>query len=113
MQLEEALQLAWQQLDRFGLTAKGWTVNFDEGYRILGHCCYHVKAITLSQLHVEQNNRENVLNTILHEIAHALVGPGHGHDMVWQAKARSVGARPSAFAACGVSRSTKPNVICL
>ena len=34
---------------------------------------------------------DEVLDTILHEIAHALVGPQHGHDAVWRAKAREIG----------------------
>jgi hypothetical protein len=29
--------------------------------------------------------------TILHEIAHALVGPKHGHDKFWKLKARELG----------------------
>jgi predicted SprT family Zn-dependent metalloprotease len=35
-----------------------------------------------------------VRDTILHEIAHVLVGPGHGHGAAWQAVAKSVGAKP-------------------
>lgn len=35
-----------------------------------------------------------MLDTILHEVAHALVGPGHGHDEVWKATCLEVGARP-------------------
>ena len=30
-------------------------------------------------------------DTLLHEIAHALVGKAHGHDQVWQAKAVALG----------------------
>lgn len=31
---------------------------------------------------------------LLHEIAHALVRPGHGHDQVWKDKALQIGCRP-------------------
>ena len=34
---------------------------------------------------------EEVKNTLLHEIAHALVGPGHRHNRVWRQKAREIG----------------------
>ena len=34
---------------------------------------------------------EEVRDTILHEIAHALVGPRHGHDEVWRAMALRIG----------------------
>ena len=30
-------------------------------------------------------------DTLLHEIAHALVGRRHHHDAVWRAKAREIG----------------------
>ena len=33
---------------------------------------------------------------ILHEIAHALVGPAHGHDAAWKRAARALGAPDSA-----------------
>jgi len=33
-------------------------------------------------------------DTIRHEVAHVIVGPGHGHDWVWQDCARACGARP-------------------
>jgi predicted SprT family Zn-dependent metalloprotease len=33
-------------------------------------------------------------DTPLHEIAHAWVGPKHGHDRVWKATAEAVGCRP-------------------
>ena len=30
-------------------------------------------------------------NTLLHEIAHALAGPSHGHDRTWRAHALRIG----------------------
>jgi predicted SprT family Zn-dependent metalloprotease len=30
----------------------------------------------------------------MHEIAHALVGPKHGHDDIWKTVCRRIGARP-------------------
>ena len=37
------------------------------------------------------STEENVKNTLLHEIAHALAGHEHNHDEVWKATARSIG----------------------
>jgi Zn finger protein HypA/HybF involved in hydrogenase expression len=41
------------------------------------------------------NSEQEVKNTLLHEIAHALVGPHHGHDRVWRAKALELGCNGS------------------
>jgi len=115
MQLEDALDMAWKQLDRFGLTKAGWSVALDERTRFLGHCSYEKKIITLSIYHLEQHGQLDVLDTILHEIAHALVGPGHDHDELWRAYARLCGARPQPCAACGAPRrsNTPSSVIYL
>jgi predicted SprT family Zn-dependent metalloprotease len=56
----------------------------------------------LSAHFAERNGDDEVRDTILHEIAHALVGPGHGHDGVWKAKCREIGARPEACYGAGV-----------
>jgi predicted SprT family Zn-dependent metalloprotease len=52
--------------------------------------------IELSKHYVLRNPEHEVLDTILHEIAHALVGPGHGHDEVWKAKCVEVGGAAGA-----------------
>ena len=36
-----------------------------------------------------------IKNTILHEIAHALVGSQHGHSQIWRKKAREIGCDAS------------------
>jgi predicted SprT family Zn-dependent metalloprotease len=40
---------------------------------------------------VELNTEARIENTILHEIAHALVGCGHGHDLTWKRMALAIG----------------------
>jgi len=40
----------------------------------------------------EERSDELVRDTLLHEIAHALVGTAHGHDEVWKAKCLEIGA---------------------
>lgn len=47
--------------------------------------------IVLSRPLFEHMSTEQRMNTITHEIAHALVGHGHGHDYVWQQKHRELG----------------------
>ena len=57
-------------------------------------CRYGTRTIELSVFLVDRNGPEEVRDTILHEIAHALVGPGHGHDAVWKRQCIEIGARP-------------------
>ena len=55
-------------------------------------CRFGKRQIGLSRPLTELHSEEEVRDTILHEIAHALVGPEHGHDRVWRAKARAIGS---------------------
>lgn len=89
METTTASALARGLMNDHGLT--GWTFQFDRAKRRFGQCRYGIRTISLSGPLVALNSEEQVRNTILHEIAHALVGPGHGHDYVWRAKARAIG----------------------
>jgi len=60
----------------------------------MGLCLYHHRTIELSIHFVLRNGQEEILDTILHEIAHALVGPKHGHGQAWKRKCQEIGARP-------------------
>src|SRR4051794_33690107 len=87
-----ARQLAVDLMANHGL--HDWTFAFNRRRRSLGYCWYNRQAIELSVYFVERNGLESIRETVLHEIAHALVGPGHGHGPVWQAKALEVGCKP-------------------
>lgn len=57
-----------------------------------------VKEISLSKHLVDLCPKERVKDTILHEIAHVLVGLEHGHDKVWETKALAIGSTAKQFA---------------
>ncbi len=68
-----------------------WQFQFDHSTRRAGCCNYRDKTISIS-FHLAHNGADfEILDTILHEIAHALVGKEHNHDAVWKAKARAIG----------------------
>lgn len=94
MNVFEAAELAKELMVRHRLI--GWSFRFDKDARAFGSCNHTRKVITLSASLTELNSDYEVKDTILHEIAHALVGPDHGHDAVWKSKCRQVGARPEA-----------------
>lgn len=72
-----------------------WAAQFDNARRRNGYCqFYPFKMISLSENYIRINSDELILDTILHEIAHALVGPNHGHDDAWKAMCVKIGARP-------------------
>jgi predicted SprT family Zn-dependent metalloprotease len=70
---------------------EGWSFRFDRSLTRLGLCSFSRKTIFLGKYATTVNTEEQVLNTCLHEIAHALVGEMHGHDEVWRAKAIELG----------------------
>ena len=87
MDLEKAYRWARAKLDEHGL--QNWDVMFDTA-RVRFGCCWHgKKLITLSKFLVELNNETEVHDTILHEIAHALVHDGHSQK--WKQKALEIG----------------------
>lgn len=102
---QEALALMKQH----GLIEQGWTFGISNEKRFLGRCYYTSKVITYSKyfLHVPQ---AQITDTLLHEIAHALVGPGHHHNNVWRNMAIRVGAKPERCAR-GVTTSAQPNYV--
>ena len=90
MKLNEARDLAIQLMNKHGITQQGWSFEFDNAKRRFGCCKYRLKKITLSVYLTELNKLEDVKNTILHEIAHALC-PREGHSPIWRAKAIEIG----------------------
>lgn len=89
MTTSDAQRLARELMAEHGLT--DWIFKFDNAKRRFGQCNYTSQTISLSRHLVELNEWEIVRKTVIHEIAHALVGPRHGHDRVWRAKARELG----------------------
>lgn len=71
-----------------------WKLRWIKSKNVFGRCCHNDKTIELSRPLCFYNDQSEVRDTVLHEIAHALAGQGHGHDRVWKQWCRKVGCRP-------------------
>jgi len=84
-----AKNLTMELLKKHGL--HDWIMDFNHSRKSFGNCWYRVKKVSLSAPLVTINPEERVKDTVLHEIAHGIVGPGHDHDHVWESKFQEIG----------------------
>lgn len=104
MQINEALTMTQSLLEFHKLTS--YIIRTNRSKSNAGTCRYiknydhedvskRVGIITLSTAYIEAGTRESVMETILHEIAHALAGPSAGHGPEWKKIALSIGSNGS------------------
>lgn len=106
MELTEVRRLGEGLLAEHGL--EGWTFGFDNAKRRAGLCSYADRRITVSRTLMALYPPEQVRETILHEVAHALAGKEHGHDAVWRAVARRIGSTGARLVAEDAPRAPAP-----
>ncbi len=68
-----------------------WCFGFDLSTVRGGVCRYADRRIDLSVSYCHRATRAEIVDTLLHEIAHAIVGHEHHHGAVWKAVARALG----------------------
>jgi predicted SprT family Zn-dependent metalloprotease len=88
-QLAEVAKLARDLMDEHGL--RKWSFRFDHSTRRAGSCDYRNKTLTIAFELARTGTDADIRDTLLHEIAHALVGKKHNHDEVWRTKAQEIG----------------------
>lgn len=94
--LSEVEEIAKELVARYqasGALPVGWSFGFDLAPARAGVCRYRERRVDLSVSYCQAATRSEIEDTILHEIAHAIVGPKHNHDAVWKAKAREIGCQ--------------------
>jgi predicted SprT family Zn-dependent metalloprotease len=91
LNLNSAVTLARQLFVQYDL--ENWQFKFDHARTRFGCCNFSTKTISLSKILTELNSPQKIRDTILHEIAHALVGKNHAHDKVWKEKILAIGGR--------------------
>ena len=118
MKREEARALARSLMDAAGLA--DWRFRFDHAKRRAGACTHSTRTISLSGPLTDLYDATTIRGVILHEIAHALVGPAHGHDAAWKRAAtcprcgakRRLYRAPRRVSSCGMcSRAFDPALI--
>lgn len=83
------LELARNQMNKHGLV--DWALDLDYAKVRAGACFFRERKISFSRNFIKKSSKEDIQDTILHEIAHALVGPKHGHNKVWKEMALKLG----------------------
>tara|TARA_R110002094_G_scaffold201421_3_gene172897 strand:- start:145 stop:636 length:492 start_codon:yes stop_codon:yes gene_type:complete len=89
--IQQTYDLVVDTLKKHGLREKGWTFKVSRGKNILGSCVYKTKTIKISRYLIQLGTDEEVRETVLHEIGHALAGGRAGHGYLWKLRCRDVG----------------------
>lgn len=84
------------EMHKWNLIDDGWTWAWDNGKRRMGCCDYVKRRLTFSRHLFRINTEDRNMETVRHEIAHALAGAAAGHGPQWKAWAVRCGAPPRA-----------------
>ena len=108
MELIKAEQLMNSLMHEHCLSME-WTFCWQNKKQSLGTCSYNRREIRLSKWYVELNNEEEVMDTILHELAHALSyerygSRGVGHGILWKKVCVEIGAVPKSRSKSDLNR---------
>ena len=80
-----------RQYQRSGHLGADWRIALDTSPRRAGSCAHAARTIYLAVGHCLIAPNDEVTDTILHEIAHAIAGARHGHDAHWRRIAAALG----------------------
>ena len=89
MIVQDAWNLAWRLVREH--LGNDWVVHVMRNTTVAGRCDYASNTIWLSLQYIKDSTEREVTDVIIHEIAHALVGPTNGHNTHWCRTARSLG----------------------
>jgi predicted SprT family Zn-dependent metalloprotease len=91
---EATLRSHWRALQNEHPELRAYRLELGRGVKVFGTCSYKDRVIKVSKHHLRESPDELVLNTLRHEAAHALAGPGAGHGWKWKREAVRLGAKP-------------------
>lgn len=115
MNVCDARRLITHYLKKHGLKDLGWNSGISRRKTALGTCHFRTKEIKLSKhwLHLPY---EELVDTVLHEVAHALafIHDGHrGHGAPWKRWCVEIGAKPDRLADVAAHRIPEPKWVVL
>ena len=70
---------------------ESWSFRFDSAKTRAGSTRFAQKQITVSRYLAERWSDDDVHQTLLHEIAHAIAGPEAGHGRLWREACEAIG----------------------
>ncbi len=76
------------------LPPEGWTFSWLKTKRTMGICNFRTKMISASRVYVGVASVQQLENTVLHEIAHAIAGFAAAHGPAWERACVEIGAEP-------------------
>lgn len=109
MKINEVRDEARRLMNQYGLN--NWAFEFSRTKKAFGTCWFYRRKIQVSKGFIPINTREEIIDTILHEIAHALDWKRNkniGHSESWKVICREIGARPEATYSCVETNAPKP-----
>lgn len=84
-------ELAACEMEWHGLMQQSWTITYDHSRARAGMCDGSAKVLSFSRHLIASGSPGDMRDTLLHEIAHALAGSQHGHDLTWRTIALEIG----------------------
>ncbi len=93
MDITNVTSMAQAMMKEHGLLEEGWSFQVDRAKARCGCCTFGPNIISISKFYIQGQHvtTQDIRNTILHEIAHALAGPDAGHGPKWKAIALKIG----------------------
>ena len=88
----EAVQKG-KQVTGIDIVAKGWTLKYSKALTCFGMAKYGPKVIVLSEPLANSSSIEDVMETLTHEVAHAICGHAEGHGPKWVNTHKAMGGR--------------------
>lgn len=96
MNKQEFKKLAQDYIEKY-IPGHNYIFKYNKGYRRVGYCNIKDKIISVSEVLLEQAGFDEAMDTLLHEIAHAIAYEkynSYGHTQAWRNICCEIGAKP-------------------